>query len=180
MKRLILLPVLGIAACHQAPTVSANNASAGEVAAKVAAAGGPSQMAPGHYDLNYKVTKVDVPAMPQAASGVMQSMGKGVAYQICMTPEEAAKPAASMFSGGAGMNCTYDHFSMSTGAMDAKMTCKQGPVVAVSSVKGSFAADGFHMDLTTDSKGVGPMGSMTMAATIDAKRTGPCTGKEAS
>lgn len=65
--------------------------------------------------------------------------------------------------------------------MDATMTCKAGPASATSTIKGSFTADGFHMDVGTDTKGAPgqPVGAMTMAATIDAHRTGACTGKEA-
>lgn len=175
MKRFaVLLPALcAAAACHHAPSVSADNASANEVAAKVAASGasGPS-LSPGQYAMTYAVTKVDMPNMPAAAQGMMDQMKKGVTSSICVTPEQAAKPAASMFAGQGAQNCTYDHFSMSAGAMDATTTCHVGPTTATSTMKGQFAADHFHIDVTSDAKGA--MGNVTTSATIDAKRTGDC------
>ena len=181
MKRFaILLPALMVAGCHHAASVSADNASVSDVAAKVdAAGGGPSKMAPGHYDMTTTVTKVEIPAMPAAAQQMRDSMGKGATSAICITPEQAAKPAASMFAGQQAKNCTYDHFSMSTGSIDAKMSCKGPSGTAVSTMKGSFAADGFHMDVTSETKAPPPMGDMTMAMTIEAKRAGACTGTEA-
>ena len=179
MKRFaILLPALA-AACHHAPSVTADNATANQVAAKVDAAGGGAKLAPGHYDMTFAITKVDMPGLPPSAQGMMDQIKKTQTSAVCVTPEQANKPAASMFTGQANANCTYDHFSMTGGAIDASTTCHMGAVTSTSAMKGRIAADGFHMDMTSNSKGApGQPGAVTMTATIDAKRTGACTGKE--
>ena len=176
----ILPPLLAVAACHHAPSVTADNATGNEVAAKVAAAGGGAKLTPGHYDMTFAITKVAMPGLPPSAQGMMDQMKKTQTSAICVTPEQANKPAASMFTGQANANCTYDHFTMAGGAIDASTTCKMGPVTSVSTMKGTIAADGFHMDVTSNSKGVPgqPMASATVTATMDAKRAGACTGKE--
>ncbi|WP_254602634.1 DUF3617 domain-containing protein [Sphingomonas bacterium] len=182
MKRALIVPLAVLAACQHKNSVTADNASTGEVAAKVAAAGGgPIALAPGHYDMTYAVTKVDMPGMPPAvAQSIKGSLGKGMTAPICVTEADAKKPAASIFAGANSKACTYDHFAMATGSIDATMTCQAGPATATSTIKGSFTGDGFHMDVGTITKGPAgqPMGAMTMAATIDAHRTGACTGSE--
>jgi hypothetical protein len=67
---------------------------------------------------------------------------------------------------------------MADGTIDAAMTCKGEHATQTVALKGTYSADTFHIDMTTKSNGAGPMADMTMAMTVDAKRTGACTGKE--
>jgi hypothetical protein len=179
MKRaLLLLPVL-LAGCHSGPSVTAENATANEVDAKLAQSGGVSQfLSPGHWDSVATVHDVEVPGMPPSAAAQMKTMiGKPATGASCLTPEEAKKPAGSFFAGDES-DCRYDHFTMADGTIDAAMTCKGEHATQTVALKGTYSADTFHIDRTTKSNGAGPMADMTMAMTVDAKRTGACTGKE--
>jgi hypothetical protein len=182
MKRLyVLLPAL-LAGCHSGPSITAQNASANEVDAKLSAAGGAAQfLSPGHWDSVFTVHSVDVPGLPpQAAAQMKAALANPKPSGSCLTPEEAKKPAGSFFAGDTDNDCRYDHFTMSGGAIDAVMTCKSADMTQTTTLKGNYSADTFHLDMT--SKGIGnartPMANMTMSMTVDAKRTGACTGKE--
>jgi len=180
MKRaFLLLPVL-LAGCHSGPSVTAENATANEVDAKLAQSGGAAQfLSPGHWESVFTVHDVEVPGMPPSAAAQMKAMlNKPTKDASCLTPEEAKKPAGSFFAGSDDSNCRYDHFTMSGGTLDAMMTCKDEHATQTVALKGSYGADTFHLDMTTKSAGAGPMANMTMAMTVDAKRTGACTGKE--
>jgi hypothetical protein len=179
MKRaLLLLPVL-LAGCHSGPSITAENATANEVDAKLAQSGGAQFMSPGHWESVATLRDVEAPGMPPSAAAQMKTMvGKPTRDATCLTPEEAKKPAGSFFAGGDDSNCRYDHFTMTGGVIDAMMTCKDEHANQTVAFKGSYSADTFHLDMTTKSNGAGPMANMTMAMTVDAKRTGACTGKE--
>lgn len=180
MKRaLLLLPVL-LAGCHSGPSVTAENATANEVDAKLAQSGATAQfLSPGHWDSVVTIHDVQVPGMPPSAAAQMKAMiNKPTTDASCLTPEEAKKPAGSFFAGSDDSDCRYDHFTMTGGAIDAVMNCKDEHATQTVALKGSYNADTFHLDMTTKSAGAGPMANMTMAMTVDAKRTGACTGKE--
>lgn len=180
MKRaLLLLPVL-LAGCNSGPSVTAENASVNEVDAKLAQSGGPTAfLSPGHWEGTLTVRDIDVPGMPPAAAARMKAeTGKARPQSSCLTPEEASKPAGSFFAGGADSKCRYDHFKMSGGVIDAAMTCADEGASQAVAFKGAYSADAYHIDMTMKGGGTGPMANSTMAFTVDAKRTGACTGNE--
>lgn len=179
---IIIVPLL-LAACHTGPSVSADNASANEVDAKIAAktGGAPAFLSPGHYDAVFTITKMDMPGLPPAAAASMQKeMGKATKTESCLTEAEAKKPAASFFAGEDAKECRYDHFTMGGGALDAAMTCKTDDGGSTMSIKGTYSGDGFHLAMTTAATGKPgqPASRMSMAGVVDAHRTGACTGKE--
>lgn len=175
MKRCAtLLPALAAAACHPAPAVTADNATANQVAAKVAAAGGTTRLSPGHYAMTFAMTRVEL-ASPQRTGDQIKRTRTNA---VCVTPDRADRPAESLFTGQANANCTFDHFAMIGGAIDARTTCREGPVTLTSTMKETFSTDGFHVDVTTNSNGAPGQAPARVTATIDGRRTGACTGKE--
>jgi hypothetical protein len=183
MKRLAVLsiPPLALAACNSAPSVTATNASVAEVSNKVdAAVAGGQFVSPGRWETKVTILDISVPDMPpQIAQQMKAQMSKGQTHASCLTPEEAKKPRGDFF--GAQKDCRYDHFTMAGGSIDARMICARGGQTQTMTMKGTYSADSYRMAMTADGSGTkGPMGAMSMKMTIDAKRTGACTGKEES
>jgi hypothetical protein len=185
MKCLLVLAPMALASCNSGPSVEATNATAKQVAEKVAAAGAAPHMSPGRWEGTATVTSMEMPGMPPEMGEKMKTqMSKAHPFSNCLTPEQAKKPAADFFSGGGAEGCVYDHFSMASGALDAAMTCKgRGPGGTMhATMKGNFSNDNFQLAMTSKSAGAPgqPMSSFTMAMKMEAKRVGECTGKEDS
>lgn len=181
MKHAIALLPLALAACESKPSVSAENASVAEVAAKVKAAGGQAmQLTPGRWESTVTIDRVDIPNMPPEVMANMKKATAGKVAASCLTAEQAKKPAAEFFAGKDRKDCRYDHFTISGGQLDAKMTCGDADGKAVVTMKGAYAPETFRVAMTTEAAGSArtPAGSMSMAATIDSKRTGECKGDE--
>ena len=184
MKRLILLAPIALAACNSGgPTVTATNASAGEVAAKVeAATAGQSFVSPGHWDGTMTISEMSLPGMPaQMAEKMKTSMAKAKTFASCLTPEEAKQPKGRFF-GGQSDQCRYDHFTMAGGAIDSVMKCNIGGMERTMTMKGNYSPDSYKMTVVSagTATAANPMSGMTMTMTMEAKRTGECTGKETS
>lgn len=180
MKRSILLLPSLLAACHSSPSITADNASVGEVATKVAAAtAGGALMAPGHWDGTVTIDDMQVPGMTPDMAKVMKAhLGGARPISSCLTPEQAKQPKGSFFGGQDNQACRYDHFSMSGGKIDAVMTCVAQGVTQTMTMTGSYSPDAYHMQMTSAGKGPSPEANVSMKMTLDAKRTGACTGKE--
>ena len=179
MKRTAILAAGLLASCHASHTVTAENASVNQVADQVktvAAAGGmPS---PGHWQANMTVTRMDIPDVPAAMADRMKvALGKSHVIDSCLTKQEAEKPKGDFF-GAMDKSCRYDHFTMGGGKIDAKMTCAMQGGQQVMVMNGRYGADSYAMTVSTDLTGTGPMGKMSSTTTIDAHRTGACTGTE--
>lgn len=182
-RALLLLPAtLAFAGCNSNPSVTAENASVNEVNAKLSESGGVSRfLSPGHWDSVTTIRDLEMPGLPPAEAARMKTMlNKPTQNGSCLTPEEAKQPAGSFFSGGEDNDCRYDHFTMTGGTVDAAMTCKSEEGTQAIAFKGNYTSDTFHLDMSTKATGAtpGPMSNMTMAASVDAKRTGACTGHE--
>ncbi len=177
MTRTIILPLgiaLALTACNQGPTVSLTNASPEEVAKAAAASGGGGMPLPGHWEGKLSLGGMEIPkGLPPAVEAQMkEKLGQPRPFNSCLTPEEASRPKGSFF--GNGSSCTYEHFNMTGGTIDAVMTCPGGPQGEQRmAMKGTYSPDAYHLTMETSA---GPAGKMTVS--IDAKRTGDCTGTE--
>jgi hypothetical protein len=176
----ILSAALALSGCGE-KTVEANNEKPSAVASKVAEANaaGAVKFNPGRWETTVKMVKLDADGMPPEAKQMMEKMmGQGHTVSSCMTKEEAEKPNGKFF-GQADENCTYDHFSMGGGTLDAKLTCKAPQGTNVISMKGSYTPDTYTASMQMQAQG--PNGkAMNMTMDMAAKRTGECTGKEDS
>lgn len=180
MKKLLLLAPLALSACNSGPSVEATNASAKEVAEKVAASGAAPSLSPGRWEGTATITNMEIPGMPPEAVAKMKSaMATGHSFANCLTAEEAKKPAADFFSGD-NKDCRYDHFSMAGGRIDAKMQCKSSGMTVDATMVGKFSSDNFQMTMTSKSAGAPgqPMSGHTMTLKMESRRTGECKGDE--
>lgn len=176
------LLLLTLAACGS-KTVTAENASVAEVAAKVKASGLADKplLTPGHWDMTMTVREMTMPGLPpQMAARMHEAMGKPKTFGSCVTPEQAKRPSEDFFSGAKQANCKYAHFNMGDGVIDMALVCTpEAGMKQTMTMKGTYAADTYSMSL--DSKvegGRGPMNGMTMKADMEGRHTGACTGKE--
>lgn len=155
--------------------VSLTNASPEEVA-KQAQAAGPAHFQPGLWETKAEIANVDMPNLPAAQKEQMMAAMKkasGTAVKTCLTPEQANKPQAEMFTGKDSGNCTFDHYDMSSGKIDAKLNCKnpQGGKMT-QTISGTFTNTGFALESEVHSEG-GP-GAMTMKVKTTGTRIGEC------
>lgn len=179
-RSLVLLPIV-LAACSSEPTVKVENASVAEVKAKIEEAGGGAVfLSPGRWESTVTMDKIDIPGMPPQLAERMKTAMANKTSARCLTPEEAKKPAAEFFAGKERGGCRYDHFEMGGGNLDAKMLCGAQGGTAEIAMKGSYEPDNFRLAMTMNGKDVpnAPQGRMSMAMTVDSKRTGDCTGQE--
>lgn len=182
MRALLLtLPLLTLAACNSSPSVSADNASLEEVAAKVKESGAASsiRMNPGEWVTEAKLEEMEIPGMPpQAAEQMKAMMSRQVSgHKYCLTAAQAEKPDADFFS-GAKTGCTYDHFEMAGGKVSGTMRCSQGGASQTVVFDGQYSPDSYQMHMNSTVEG-GPQGSMKMAMSMNSKRVGDCAPGEA-
>lgn len=171
-----------LGAC-ESKTVTAQNASTAEVAEKLKEAGvtRESFLSPGQWQMTMRITEMKIPGMPPEVAGRMKSaMGEARTFDHCVTEEEAKKPKEDFFSGDKSAACRYDSFTMGGGKMAMVMQCNHDTGKQVVKMDGTYGSDSYHMVMASEMTGKAgsPVGGMTFNATMDAKRTGVCTGKE--
>lgn len=174
------LAMLLLAGCGE-KTVTAQNASVAEVAEKVKKAdlAQESFVSPGKWQLRMTIQDMSIPGMPpEMAQHMKSAMGQGRAFESCVTPEDAKRPKEKFFAGADAPNCRYDNFTMGGGKVSLLMHCDGEGGKRTMKMDGTYGADAYHMTMASTGQVEG--GTMTMTATMDGKRVGACTGKEAS
>src|SRR3954452_3586041 len=181
MKSLILVMAcaLPLAACNKGPAVNEKNASVAEVAQKVReTAGNGAFIRPGLWESKVTIEKFDIPGMPPDMAQRMKTMmaqNQEHGFQTCLTPEDVKKPKEDFFA-GKDNQCRYEHFTMGSGKIDAKMQCggKKGGT-QVMQMAGTYSPDNYQMQTSMKMVGgAGPEGSMDMTMRIEAQRVGEC------
>jgi Protein of unknown function (DUF3617) len=171
---------LGVAlsGCSKSPSVTAQNASVGEVAEKVAEVQAGGQfISPGRWESTMTIREMTVPGLPpEMAERMKAHMGQAKSFISCLTPEEVKQPEEGFF-GGANSGCRYERFSMADGKIDGVMKCSGQGMERTMAMSGNYSPDTYNMAVSSEGKGQGPA-AMTMKMTLEAKRTGACTGKE--
>ena len=170
---------LPLAACNSDPQVTAENASAEEVARKVEAAGGTANFVnPGLWQSTVTLEEMAIPGMPAGALEEMKrAQGRQMTDKQCLTPEEAKRPKEEFFGGKD--NCRYERFEMGNGKIDAVMNCAEGGGTQKMTLAGTYSGDSYAMQMSMQAADKGEA-AMSMKMRVDAKRIGECTGKEDS
>ncbi|MEO9129881.1 MAG: DUF3617 domain-containing protein [Sphingomonas sp.] len=185
MKRmLIVLPAIAmLAACNSKPTVHAENASVGEVAAATQDA---VKLEPGKWETSITILSLEGPGLPPNMATAMKDRMKGQKVETCLTPEQAAKPPQDML--GAAKNCTYEKFEMGGGKMSGTLVCKNAPGMPGGEMRatmsGNFASTNYN--ITSESTmsmpampGAPAGGVMTSKTQVVGKRLGACDAPKA-
>lgn len=173
-KVIALTVGLALGACGK-PAVDERNASVADVAKAVSKAqAGEMRFQPGRWESSFKIESMEAPGMPAEAAKAVA--GNTSHYATCLTQEKAAKPAADFFAKDA-RNCTYEHFTMGGGTIDAKMNCGADGGEAVVTMKGSYNPTHYEMKMESVTR-VERQGPMTMRMAIEANHAGLCKGNE--
>lgn len=164
--------MLMLAACGKhGDSVSMTNASVDEVAKTQKA-----KIQPGEWEVTMEMVSQETKGGP-AGMPTPPKMPP-MTTKACITPEQVNKPEG-MFSGGMEQmkkNCTYDHFTMSDGRIDAKMHCDMGQgMKLVSATTGTFSGTEITSDSNSTVSGLPGGMSTTSHAKMTAKRVGECT-----
>jgi hypothetical protein len=179
MRPMILLPLiaaLALAACNK-PGIDAKNESAESVAKKVAAS--DLKPRPGRWESAMKIEKMDLPGMPPQAQAAMQkSLGTVKTFATCLTPEQVSRPNAGFF-GSPGSGCTYQHFTMAGGKIDAEMTCSREAMQMHMTMQGTYSNDIYSIRVNNQGA-MGPGKTMSTTMAVDSRRVGDCNGTEAN
>ncbi|MFM9977302.1 MAG: DUF3617 domain-containing protein [Sphingomonadaceae bacterium] len=182
MKRVGLSATLLLAACNSGPNVTAQNASTAEVAAKVAEAQAAGQfIAPGRWEATMTINEVSIPNMPPAMAEKMKgAMGEPQTSVSCLTAEDVKQPKEGFFGGESSKSCRYESFTMAGGKIASVMKCAGEGMSRTMTMDGTYSADRYQMTVASTGTAAAnnPMGAMRMKMSMDAKRTGACTGKE--
>jgi hypothetical protein len=177
MRIVFALPLIAFAlsACNNGGSVTAENESAESVAKKVAASA--VKPLPGRWESKVKLENFEMAGMPpQAKEAMARQMASADTFSSCLTPEQVDQPAGDFFAGGA-KGCTYKHFTMAGGKLDAEMTCGKDMYVQTMTMRGSYSKAAY--DITINSKSeVEPGKPMTMSLAVASRRVGDCNGKE--
>lgn len=177
MNKLLMFGLaLTLGACDRAQ-VNEKNASAAKVAEAVSKADEVVKFSPGRWESNVTFVSMSAPGMPAEVSQAMQgALGKAHRYSSCLTKEQADKPAADFFAKDA-KDCSYDHFTMGGGKVDAKMRCSRDGRAVAMTMNGAYDPATYHMTMETqiDPAGASPM---TMKMKVSSRRVGECRGDE--
>jgi len=182
LTRAVTLSALAICAlasagCKREPEVHAKNESVESVSEKGSAVAQAS-LRPGRWESTMKLDKLDIAGLPPQAKDAMAKQMGTTSFSHCLTPEQAARPNADFFQKGAS-GCTYDHFTMAGGAIDAEMNCKPGSGPTHLKMQGSYGPENYNLSVNSKAEMQAGM-AMDMALTITSRRVGECTGKEDS
>lgn len=175
---LLLGSCLVLGACNQGPEVHEENASVGEVAAKVReATGGAQFIRAGEWKSTGTIEEMSIPGMSAEDSARMkQAMAKSGIHEFstCLTEEDVKQPQGKFFTGND--QCRYDHFTMSGGKIDAAMRCDaQGGGSQVMTMKGNYSPESYNMSMEMKTAGApGAPGAMTMRMRVESRRVGAC------
>ena len=177
-RTIIMLSVIALAACDSGANVTATNASVADVAANVEAAGSDETLLrPGKWMLRGQIDDVQAPGMPaEVAAQIKQAGVEMDGAGRCVSEAEVRKPAPEFFTGNKG--CTYDHFTMGGGKVDARLRCSSGGNTQVTAMTGIYGPELYRMAMTTTMES--PAGStsgmegVVLKLTVEGKRVGAC------
>jgi len=180
---LLIAYALPLAACNKSPEIHERNASVAEVAQKVRESGAAEIVArPGKWEMTSTVEQIEMPgAPPQAQAYIRENMARAAnrSVEYCLTPEEAKRPGGKFFTGNESPGCTFEHFDIGGGKLDAAMRCEREGRNMTMEINGTYAPDSYTTHVAMKTEG-GRQSGMVMKLRNEARRIGDCTGKEAT
>jgi len=170
--------LLPLAACGSQPTVSATNASTAEVQEQLAAAGdGAVTLEPGRWEGSMTMHEMDIPGVPAAVREQMKAQaGAGRSFVNCVTPEDVKEQKALFTGENDDKSCTYDHFTLAGGRIDAALRCNRPEGRMTMTMAGNYSPQSYKMDLTSKAESTGAAGALSMKMSVEARRVGACKG----
>ena len=161
--------LLALAACGGGESPDANGAAGNAADGGASAAG--VQLQPGQWEMTQHTLDISAPGMPAGAADMMKP--GPVTISTCITPQQAQKPGADLFSGEADASCKQEGFKAAGGEVSGTMTCSgEGSGTTVMKMDGEFSPTEFdiEMEMTTEAQG----SQMTMEMRSSGRRIGDC------
>lgn len=133
----------------------------------------PVAMQPGQWEFTTAMTGVEMPGAPRdLAEAARSALGAPQVSSRCVTPEEAADPAARLANpGGGASNCTFSRRIFAEGRIDVAGSCitRDGDPLEVS-LSGSYTPIEMRAAIRADAANR----TMLLTGTMAARRTGDC------
>ena len=169
---MMALAVLG---CSKPGKVDEKNASVEQVGKAIADAGASAHFTPGRWETRVDLKAIEGQNIPPAALQTAKSaLARAGVVATCLTPEQAAKPGDGFFNQDT-RNCTYKHFRMADGKLDALLACGANGEESAA-MKGTFDPTHYNIALTNKTAVGGR--SMTMTMDVESRHAGQCRGDE--
>ncbi|MGE3692020.1 MAG: DUF3617 domain-containing protein [Novosphingobium sp.] len=135
--------------------------------------------APGRYEAQFKLTKMEMPGMPAGLQEMFKEQLNKVETSVsCLTKEQAEKAEQDFFRPPetSGNECKYSNFEMGGGKIAAQMTCQEGNMKQDMVMTGTYGADAYAMHIKAD----GNQGNQKMSVEMEvaSRRVGDCDETE--
>ena len=145
-----------------------------------ACSGSAVSLQPGQWETTVRFSDIQAPGAPEAMLVPMRAaMSQPQVNSQCMTPAQAANPAASLANPGGGGACQYSESTFAGGRIKVRGTCQgAGPGAVSMSMEGSYTATTMQAQVSSEMQmpqgQPGPR-SIRMSGTLSGRRTGECT-----
>jgi hypothetical protein len=172
-RALLLMPLLLLAACGDAP--KKDSESAGPPAEATAPAA--IKLQPGKWQATSELVSMEVPGMPPELAKA--NVGQKTTFENCITPEQAEKPASDFFTNAQNTDCKAQDFTMAGGKLAATMTCvdRNTPGEMTMTMDGDYTPISYAATMTMVTSGAPGGGEMKITAKTEGKRIGECDAK---
>lgn len=159
MRRLLLLCLLSVAACSEAPPEKAPEAAAA------------SELKPGQWEVTTEIR--DIKSLDGGAPAIKPET---LTASYCVAAGEGKKPPAVLLAGLPDAQCSQDSLYLTSGRLNASLSCTKPELKGklMLSVNGTFTAESFETETSLQTYLSGE-GDVQASATSKARRTGECT-----
>ena len=154
---LIVLPLIALAACGKATDTKTADADSAP-AATTAPAVEQVMVKPGEWETTTELVSMELEGVDPAL--FKSNLGKKTVIKNCVTPEQAARPAAEFFSNPEARNgnCKSEKFEMAGGQMSGVVTCQGGENQQGAmrmEMTGTYAPDAYATTVAMTGSGAG-------------------------
>ena len=166
MRRLVIVPLILLAACSNADEKAAAEAKAKAEATK------NLKLAAGQWATVAEVTRLT--KQDNGTPAIDAPVGTKIEGSACVAEADAKKPAPVMLAGAKDYDCEYSNFYMSSGTLNAQLNCKRkgldGEVRMT--VDGTYTAETIDGEQSISTFLPGS-GDVTIMTKFTGKRTAP-------
>jgi hypothetical protein len=149
-----------------------------------ACSGSSTTLQPGQWEMTSRMTEIEVPGVPEAVAAQMRAAmaNQAQTQSRCITPAEAANPAAGMMNPtGSAEGCTFTNQTFAGGVINVAGSCPApgGRGQVTTTLAGTYTATTMTTTIRAEvtSPPGGPPGmpqTVRMSGTMAARRTGDC------
>ena len=124
--------------------------------------------------MTLSIDSVDGPNVPPQVIEDLKARWVHPTHGACLKPDQVDKPPQEFFTDDPPSNCSYEHFSMSRGKINATINCPLPEVSMVAEITGKVKPKslrlGLNLIIDTHDKGA----RVAVDTTMEGKRIGDC------